>query len=82
MIVNPKYLSYKHSTMSQITINQDIKSHERFVLDGSDAKNALPSSMLKEPWIELSGLSWILIDDFDVQRTHTSNFYIDSRMVN
>ena len=67
--------------MSQITVNKDMKSQKRFVLDGSDAKNALPSSILKKPWSELSGLSWILMDD-DIQRTHTSNFYINSNLVN
>ena len=81
MIVIAKYLHSVPLAMSQITINKDMKSHERFVLDGSDAKNALPSSILKKPWSELSGLSWILMDD-DVQRTHTSNFYINTNLVN
>ena len=58
-----------------------MKSQKRFVLDGSDAKNALPSSILKKPWSELSGLSWIMMDD-DVQITHASNFYINSKLVN
>ena len=81
MIVIAKYLPSVPLTMSQITINKDMKSHERFVLDGSDAKNALPSSILKKPWSELSGLSWIMMDD-DVQITDTSNFYSNSNLVN
>ena len=63
--------------MSLITLTKD-----RSVLVQNDAKNALPSSMLKKPWTELSGLFWILIDEYDVQRTHASNFYPYSNLVN
>lgn len=82
MIVIAKYLPSVPLTMSQITINKDMKSQKRFVLDGSDTKNALPSSMLKNSWIEISGLSWLLLDEFDVHRTHPSNFNIISNLVN
>lgn len=59
--------------MSLITITKDMKTPDRkTVLVRSDAKNALPTRTLRESWSELSGLSWIFLDD---EIYSTSNYY-------
>ena len=50
--------------MSLIAITKDMKAPDRkTVLVRSDAKNALLTRTLRESWSELSGLSWIFLDD-------------------
>ena len=53
-----------HLTMSLIAITKDMKTPDRkTVLVRSDPKNALLTRTLRESWSELSGLSWIFLDD-------------------
>ena len=50
--------------MSLITITKDMKKPDyEEILVGSDAKNALPSRIMDASWTEITGLSWLFIED-------------------